>query len=186
MDISQYTLGYQPIETPAITGEAILAEINYDTLHVVAAGGSGAVVTDGTYAIKIGRISAMDYEQLSEAAAVGWSMPVLYHEQGAAIHPCIVEVLYREEQYLTAGGWHAEAHGFLHMDNRADIMISMLVEPLIDPLIDYRRCDEEKSVLYKLATSIEVAFKEATGKRWWDSHPWNLGIYKGGIIILDF
>lgn len=185
-------IGYKPDKRHRVKGISVLSKIKYSKLRFVAAGGSGVVITDGKYAIKIGYISRDDYNDLAEAAEAGFAQPVLYHDQNVEIDQRMVDIIFAADpRNGGAGGDDFDPDDFFKNDPLekdryiADIMVSLYVEPFLspqEPLDD----DDARSKAYKIATKVRDAYAKATKNYWSDSHPWNLGIYKGALIILDF
>jgi hypothetical protein len=182
--ITQYTMGYKPIKRKRVAGISVLSKIKYSKLRVVGGGGSGIVITDGKYAIKIGDIRQSDFDKLNAAAEVGWAVPVLYFERGAEIDPRIITFL--KSQVDLKNTWHRNGAMYLNKDNTADIMVMLVAQPFVSTELQGKVKGEELFALRAIAASVADAYNEATGKQWGDDHVWNIGIYRGGLIILDF
>lgn len=177
--------GYDVSKLPKLTrGESIFSEIDYDALRVVGAGVAGVVLTDGKYAIKIGYIEEQSYTKLVKSAEYGFSQPILYFQRKTSIDQRFIDVIYRDTVKLGSGGYVSDPDEFLYNDG-SDIMISLYVKPFINPpqkkLEGHARADA-----YQVASQLARAYAEKTDERWFDNHPWNIGIYAGGLIIIDF
>lgn len=181
-----YAMGYKPINHKRVSGVSVLSKIKYSKLRVVGGGGSGVVVTDGKYAIKIGQITNFDYEMLTQAAAHGWAMPVLYFERGVQIDERIKCVIFddRERERIGSAGYTADPEGFFYDNGTTDIMVSLYAESYLPPQVALE--GSERTREWKFAQKVREVLKEQTGMHWPDAHPWNLGVYRGGIIIFDF
>lgn len=179
-------IGYTPKPNPSIVkGASVMQRIDYDALWLIAGGGSGVVLTDGTYAIKIGHIERYEYEQLERAAELGFAMPVLYFEESVTIDWRFVDLISSET--ILSAGYRGRPEDYLSANGStymADIMVSLYAESFIDPRTGLE--DRRRARAYRIASRVAKKYLAVSGESWDDKHPWNLGVYDGGLIIFDF
>lgn len=177
-------IGYKPVKRKLITGASVLNKIKYDQLRIIGAGANGIVLTDGKYAIKVGNLHDGDYENLNEAASYGFAVPVVYYERSIKIDPRIVDILRNQPAYRN--GSEVDIEEYLSDNDRADMMISLLAKPYLDNNCYLSHDSDGRDRAYRVAYNVRDKYAEVSDNNWSDVHPWNLGIYKGALIILDF
>lgn len=184
-DYDDISYGYNPVECEVDVDSFSMHKINYRNLRAVGGGSYGCVITDGKYAIKIGRIGSNEIETIKYNAKRGFAVPVYYFKKHVRISPKLVEAMNEgiphygdtsyADEYLRpskrAKGWDAPR-------KYADIAVMGLAKPLLSH-DDYEDNDRNKG--YRIAEEMRNYCDDFR-----DSHPYNLGFYHGGLIVLDF
>jgi hypothetical protein len=160
----------------------MLDQIDYSNLSVIGGGGSAVTLSDGTYAIKIGKISHGDAAQMSHSGK--FSVPVYFYSERMKIPEKILDVLYASKIpfYGTTTNAKRYTHGF------AAVLICGLATPLVDNStdLDVDMPKQECRKLYAMCERLAKRYKKALGYSWMDAHPYNVGRYQGRLVILDF
>ncbi len=175
-------IGYKVINRRRITGASVLNKIKYSKLRVIGAGANGLVMTDGKYAIKVGMLYEGDYDNLTAAAKHGFAVPVVYFEERIKIDQRLMNFI--ESSTFYRNGWEVDVSDYFTAAGYADMMISMLAQPYLD-----NNCEvdgDDRQAAYAVAYEVQSAYQRKVNGHWGDVHPWNLGIYRGAIVILDF
>lgn len=177
-----YQIGYKPTNRRYIQGESVLNRIKYSKLRVLGAGANGIVMTDGKYAIKVGYIRGEEPNELNTAAKYGFAIPVVFSARSIRLDPRIVKVLRTSE--IKRDGHPVKLEYYLSDDDIAGIMVSFVGQPYFDNSCSVS--SEERDRGYQLARKVRDKYMGVSQEYWGDCHPWNLGIYRGAIVILDY
>lgn len=174
--------GFNPAYATDGRDSRIFGKIDYSKLRFVGMGTYCLVLTDGTYAIKIGAISHKSIRAMDFAYNQGFSVPVYFYRKSYKLSRKLLDVIYNSKLY--SFGKESTRSPDYYVDNGyADIAIVGCAEPLADhETYDY--ADESDYMI--LAGRLQREYEYKTGKYWYDAHDGNLGYYKDALVILDF
>lgn len=161
---------------------AIFGKIKYDQLRVCGAGQHCFVVTDGTYAIKVGHISDYQAEKLDTAAKYGFSPPLYYYKRNKKLSRKFINALQRLTLSKYGDTVSLEEYIF---NGCADIAILGLAQPFADHKL-YTRGEDIGGGLFTLLSELANACESVCNVQWSDWHEFNIGMYNSGLVILDF
>lgn len=153
-----------------------LSSIQYDKLCTIGAGRDAVVVSDGVYAIKIGRISEYAVKKLRLLHKVGLSVPIYMYRRNYAINSKLIQFM--KTTTIKSQGFTEHYTKYMHDHTTADILVSGLATPFIShDAYDPCRYEDTVDYVYDLAKS--------KGIHWSDAHRYNLGYYNENLVILD-
>lgn len=179
-----YQLGYKVIKRHYVTGESVLNKIKYSKLRAIGAGATGLVMTDGKYAIKVGYVDSYDVNFLKVAADYGFAVPILYFAPEAIIDSRLMKFIHTAEFYQNGHKVNNIAYYFQRPDVTG-ILVSMLAIPFMNHECNVPYGSDARMNAANVANQVRREYQRVSGEEWEDAHPWNLGIYNGGLIILD-
>lgn len=161
----------------------MLDQLNYDNLSIIGCGKHAVCLTDGIYAIKIGRIQRGDVAQMQ--ASGKFSVPIYDYQERTELPEKIRSFLENKRFPITGATIKTPAY----LKNKyVSILICGLAHPIIshDVDIDDDITPAENQRLYDICERLRKRYSKATGMVWMDFHPFNVGIYNNRYVILDF
>lgn len=161
-----------------------MPEINYNALRVIGAGSDTVVITDETYAIKIGRVYEDTVEKLIKLSEHNLAVPVYYYRRQVDIKNTFFGFL-KDTSIYSAGD--LVSYKDYVLDDGTHVYTDILIVGLAEIYQSHDECVTEcyhtQEIEETLSTLVEKAWEHNI--RWNDDHIYNIGIYNGHLVILD-
>ncbi len=163
-----------------------LNSINWKKMKTVGAGSNNVVFTDGKLAVKFGNVDQDEVDLMDEAAKFDLSVPVLYFKESVNLSSDIMQMMYDYPRKFYYDHKDDEPWPLysIKKKSRANVLVTPYAKPLLNNAKEYSPKWVDRCNL--LVERVKAEYREVVGKIWQDDHPWNLGYYRGNLVILDF
>ena len=160
---------------------AIFDMINLDNLTVIGNGSNNVCLTDGVYAIKIGNNNTDEYETMNRAYDHGLSVKPYNHAIGVELPEQIITAL------IAKYGENTSEYAVYPIieRKRANVLITDLATPIM-PNYGESYTAELYHHAREIMRDLEFKFRMLMNEIWYDPHVWNIAMYNGNPVIIDF
>lgn len=154
-------------------------------LRIIGAGMNNVVLTDGTYAIKLGNVSSDEVNELIEAYQYDLGVKVHDYAWRAIVPQEILTLLTNNRRIpVYDNKERSSVVDRILQSGKANILITDLAKPMVIPGKKYSA--RWHKIVENRVNKLVESYKLKTGKNWWDCHNYNIATYSGHAVIIDF